>query len=51
MLKCTSACLAISVKGKDIYSTETHQGSRTDQFKNTAARPSRVKSVTTALPL
>lgn len=51
MLRCTSACLAVSLNHKDSCLTGTHQGSLTDQFKNTAARPSRVKSVTTALPL
>ncbi len=38
------------MNNKDICWTESHQGSLTDQFKKTAARPNKVKSVTTALP-
>ena len=50
MPKRTSPCLSIRLIDNVIHWTKAHQGNLTDQFKKTAASPSKVKSVTTALP-
>lgn len=50
MRKRTSPCLSIRLIDNVIHWIKAHQGNLTDQFKKTAAKLSKVKSVTTALP-